>query len=137
LTTALEGEPKDDRDKQMLYWEPVNNGDSEGAREPIAQGGLLDTKGIIKRVRTATEDDNTLQQIIACKEQGKQRLPYELIKAGLKLNLSNCRYDYSLVYVRDRVYVPKGPIRTQAIALYYKTLPGGYSGRHATYEKLS
>jgi hypothetical protein len=137
LTTALEGEPEDDGDEQMSHWEPVHDGDSDGAREPIAQGNLLDAKGIIERVRAATEEDDILQQIISCKEQGKQRLPYELIKAGLKLDLSNCRHAQGIVYVRDRVYVPEGSLRTQAVALYHETLPGGHGGRHATYEKLA
>jgi hypothetical protein len=137
LTTALEGEPKDNRDEQMLHWEPVYDGDSDSAREPIAQGNLLDAKGIIKRVRAATEKNNILQQIISCKEQGKQRLPYELIKAGLKLDLSNCCYAQGIVYVRDRVYVPEGSLRTQAVALYHETLLGRHGGRHAIYKKLA
>jgi hypothetical protein len=78
-----------------------------------------------------------LQQIISCKEQGKQRLPYKLIKAGLKLNLSNCRYAQGIVYIQDCVYVPKGSLQTQAVALYYKTLLGRHRGRHIIYKKLA
>jgi hypothetical protein len=112
LTTALEGEPEDDGDELIPPWEPVNDRNRGGAREPVAQGDLLDAEGIIERIKEATDNNDTLQCIIQCKDQGKQRLPYYLIKDRLKLDLSNCRYEQGLVYVRDRIYVPEGQLRT-------------------------
>lgn len=135
LTVALDGESESDGDGDGCR-EP-GNWDDMIHREPVEGRDHLDASAVLDRIREVTSRDDTLQRIIRCKEEKKQRLPYDLIKGGLKLELCHCRYADGIVRVRDRVYVPSDEaLRAQVVALHHETLPGGHSGRHGTYEKL-
>jgi hypothetical protein len=95
---------EDGRDELKLDWEPSNRDDSD-AQEPAVLDNLLTAKSIIMRIRTATESNNMIQTIIQCKANNVQQLPYNLIKASLKLNLGNCRKKDGLLYVRDQIFI--------------------------------
>jgi hypothetical protein len=104
LAATLEGEP-DNGDELPADWEPDNVGNSSDAWEPFARD-LLDAESLIERIRSATLTDSVLQQIIECKEQSKQRLPYKLIhEHNIKVDLAGCSYRDGLLYVRDKIFV--------------------------------
>lgn len=135
LIVALNREPDSSGDDEEVR-EP-DNGDEPTYQEPVVGGDYTDAAAIIDQIREATRIDDTLQRVISCKADRKQRLPYDLIKSGLKLELSSCRTHDDLLYVKDRIFVPADEaLRAKVIALHHESLPGGHSGRHGTYEKL-
>jgi transposase InsO family protein len=91
-----------------------------------------------QRIRDATMTDTVAQEIIACKNSGARRLPVGLTKQGIKLELSSCRYEDGLLYVRDRIYVPDDErLRADIVRHLHETRMGGHSGKHGTYDRLS
>ena len=137
LTVALD-RSDDGGDELKSDWEPATHGDSHNAREPDAERESLAAEDVIKQVREATLTDDVIQRIITCKDEKRQRLPLDLMKAGVKLDLASCRHEDGLLYLRDRVFVPDDDaLRAKIISLYHETRTGGHGGRHATYEKIA
>jgi hypothetical protein len=137
LAATLDGEPNDG-DEVPADWEPDDVANSSDAWGPVARD-LPHAESLIQQVRSATLTDSVLQQIIECKEQSKQRLPYKLIhEHNVKVDLAGCSYRDGLLYVRDKIFVPfDNELRARIVQVHHDSLPGGHGGRQATYERLS
>lgn len=93
---------------------------------------------IVSRIRTATKNDDTLQRIIDSMKKGHRRIPYELFKQGIRLELGNCRYEDGLLYVKRKIFVPyDDALRTELVRTHHESLPAGHGGKHATFARLS
>lgn len=85
-----------------------------------------------------TAQDDTTQRIITSMDEDKQRIPYDLIKSGLKLELISYSHRDGMLYVHDSVYVSDNEVlRPCVVAVHHESLSGGHSGRQATYEELA
>jgi hypothetical protein len=92
---------------------------------------------VMSLIRATAADDSVLQALIKAKQAGHRRIPHDLLHGHLRLRieLSECSIRDSLLYIRDRIYVPEGA-RTVIIEQAHRSLVGGHSGKHESYAKL-
>ena len=115
---------------------PVSPGSvGESLEEPTAP---VATSELIEQVKEAHRDDELVQRIIDAKNSGQYRIPPDLIREGLRLELGDCEVIDDTLYVGPRLYVPdKGNLRTQVIKHIHEAPPGGHAGRSSTYDRVS
>ena len=93
---------------------------------------------VIGEVREAVAEDGVLQRIMTAKATGQQRIPQDLIKEGIRLELGDCEIKDDLLYVGPRLYIPDDPIlKTRIIKHIHEAPPGGHAGRSSTYDRVS
>lgn len=106
--------------------------EEESTETPAVESELL------RQIRDAYEHDDTAQNIMQAKVSGQRKLPLDMIKNNVKLELGDCRIRNDLLYVNDRLYVPDVPeLRTKVLRDIHDTPPGGHAGRASTYDRLS
>ena len=102
------------------------------------EASAAEASDLLRRIRDASGNDDTIQDIILAKASGHRKLPLEIIKNKVKLELGDCTIHEDLVYVNDRLYVPDDPeLRTEIIRMVHDLPPGGHAGRASTYDRLS
>ncbi|KAI1509876.1 Chromo domain containing protein [Pyrenophora tritici-repentis] len=106
---------------------------------PAPPNNELTIDALLDNIKAAYKDDKVLQAIVKAKKDGLRRLPFKLIhgEEHLRLELGDCEITDELLYVRNKVYVPAGAVRTQVIEQAHKSVCGGHSGKHELYSKLS
>ena len=116
----------------------TDEGDGSDDQRFGMDGPFQDPDLLLQRIKDTTMTDTVAQEIVACKNSGARRLPVGLTKQGIKLELSSCRYEDGLLYVRDRIYVPDDErLRADIVRHLHETRMGGHSGKHGTYDRLS
>ena len=89
-------------------------------------------------IREAYPDDEVLQRMMAAKRSGQRRIPHDLIRAGIRIELGDCEIIEGLFYILKRLYVPDVPeLRSRVIKEIYDLAVGGHAGRSSTYERVS
>lgn len=102
-----------------------------------------DTEGLEAEIRKAYpkaegEGDETLYKVLQAVKTGQRRIPQELLRQGIRLELGACRIHKGLLYVRDRIYVPNSEgLRAKVCDRFHKTLCGGHGGKRESYAKIS
>lgn len=111
--------------------------DGESEKEPSDEN-LITQANIMERITAAYSDDVTLQRIMESKRRGDRRIPADITKIGVRLELGDCELRDDLFYVKNRVYVSQNE-ELQAIILQYihESPPGGHAGRATTYDRVS
>ena len=67
-----------------------------------------------------------------------RRLPLEMIKNNLKLELKDCHIHYELLYVNERLYISNiSELRTKIIRDIYDIPLEGHAGRLSIYDRLN
>ena len=90
------------------------------------------------QLREAYENDTVVQRIMAAKATGQPRIPHDLIKEGVRVELGDCEIHQQMLYVGSRLYVPNKPeLKTDIIKQIHESLPGGHAGRSSTYDRVS
>ncbi|KAG9376698.1 Asp-protease-2 multi-domain protein [Pyrenophora tritici-repentis] len=99
---------------------------------PAPPNNELTIDALLDNIKAAYKDDKVLQAIVKAKKDGLRRLPFKLIhgEEHLRLELGDCEITDELLYVRNKVYVPAGAVRTQVIEQAHKSVCGGHSGKH-------
>ena len=101
-------------------------------------GPVTDGTDIYARVQEAYKKDDDIQRIMAAKVAGQQRIPHDLIKNGMRLELGDCKIHDDMLYVGSRLYVPDDiTLKTQIIRNAHDSPPGGHAGRSSTYDRVS
>ena len=110
-------------------------GDEESLEEST---GPVTNSDLLTQVRDAYIDDEILQRIMTAKAAGHQRIPHDLIKSGVRLELGDCEVHDNMLYVGPRLYVPdNAELKTRIIKLIHDSPPGGHAGRASTYDRVS
>ena len=105
---------------------------SEESIVPVADPDL------IQQVVQAHRYDELVKRIIDAKTTGSPRLPPDLIREGLRLELGDCEVKDDTLYVGSRLFVPdQGQLRTRLVKHIHESLPGGHAGRSSTYDRIS
>ena len=127
-------------DGEELLEESPPTASEPSVEEPIEEltDDSITESDIILKVKDSYEKDDTLQRIIHAKNTGQRRIPQDLIKEGLRLELGDCQLEDGLLYVRRRLYVPdNAELKTQIIKFIHDSPPSGHAGRAATYDRVS
>ncbi|KAF2834782.1 hypothetical protein M501DRAFT_904652, partial [Patellaria atrata CBS 101060] len=67
---------------------------------------------------------------------GDRRIPMELIKRGLRVELGDCVIQNGLLLHRGRIWIPdNAELRTKILDSWHKSLPTGHAGRITIYER--
>ncbi|KAG9386988.1 Chromo domain containing protein [Pyrenophora tritici-repentis] len=90
---------------------------------PAPPNNELTIDALLDNIKAAYKDDKVLQAIVKAKKDGLRRLPFKLIhgEEHLRLELGDCEITDELLYVRNKVYVPAGAVRTQVIEQAHKS----------------
>lgn len=106
--------------------------------EPSEESTVSVTEDIISQVQKAYGEDNTIQRLLNAKISGQQRIPPDLVKEGIKIELGDCEVHDNMLYIGPRLYVPDDSrLRTQIIKDIHESPPGGHAGRSSTYDRVS
>lgn len=90
------------------------------------------------RIKESYQDDEIVQRVIHAKVSQQRKIPPDLVKEGLKLEIGDCEVINGLLYIGKRLYVPDNPeLRTDVIKYIHESLPGGHAGRSSTYDRVS
>lgn len=94
---------------------------------------------ILQDIKDGYASDPVATMIINSKAAGHRRIPHELMHGPqrLRLELGDCKLDDGLLFVRNKVYVPEGPLRTRVLETSHRSLCGGHSGQHGSYDNVS
>ena len=99
---------------------------------------IEETEAIETVVRTVYEADEHAQLLLCAVQLGARRLPLDLVRAGVRVELSRCRTRNGLVFVKDRLYVPNDDeVRSRVIRTCHDELVAGHPGREGTYQRVS
>lgn len=113
--------------------EPADDAPAEDAPEVNAH-----PEDLIDRIRQAYPDDEVLQRIMEAKRTGLRRIPVDLTREGVRLELGDCEISDELFWVKDRLYVPDDePLQAALIKHIHESPPGGHAGRAVTYDRIS
>ncbi|KAG9385451.1 Asp-protease-2 multi-domain protein [Pyrenophora tritici-repentis] len=84
---------------------------------PAPPNNELTIDALLDNIKAAYKDDKVLQAIVKAKKDGLRRLPFKLIhgEEHLRLELGDCEITDELLYVRNKVYVPAGAVRTKLL----------------------
>lgn len=112
------------------------SGNAEESEEelvnPVAQ------KDLMTQLKEVYGEDDILQRIIAAKVFGQRKIPHDLVKDGVRIELGDCEIYDDMLYVGKRVYVPdNAELKTRIIKDIHEPLPGGHAGRSSTYDRVS
>ena len=98
----------------------------------------INTLDFLPRIRAAYEKDKNIKAIMKAKRNGDRKIPAKLIKKGIRLELGDCVIKDNLLWVKDRLCIPKSPtLRTDIIKHIHDSPQGGHAGRTITYQRLS
>ncbi len=93
---------------------------------------------LMAQVREAYGGDEIIQRVMAAKAAGQPRIPQDLLKEGIRIELGDCTIHDNMLYVGTRLYVPDNPeLKTKIIRYVHESPPGGHAGRSSTYDRLS
>ena len=100
--------------------------------DPVAQPELM---GLI---RAAYPNDIILQRIMEAKRLGKRRVPVEVTRAGVKLELGRCEIQDGLLLIKGRIYIPQDEeVYSALIKQVHDSTVGGHAGREITYSRIA
>lgn len=100
--------------------------------------GPLSANEVMDYVRRMYPMDDTVQRIMASKTAGDRKIPLDLIKQGLRIELGDCEIHDTMLYVNKRLYVPDvDDTRTRVLQTMHDTPPTGHAGRTSTYLRAS
>ena len=92
----------------------------------------------ITQIKDAYDKDDLAQAIMLAKHRGDRRLPLELVKRNIRIELGECEVKDGLLYVGNRLYIPDVPeLRIRLIKDIHDAFPGGHAGRASTYDRVS
>ena len=75
---------------------------------------------------------------MAAKTVNQFKIPYDLIKDGVRLELSDCEIHDQMLYIGPRLYVSNHlKLKTKIIKHIHESPSGGHAGRLSTYDKVS
>ena len=113
-------------------------GDSErGVNEELLADPPAAQPDIMELIRAAYPDDIILQRVMEAKRLGRRRIPIDITRTGLKIELGDCEIRNDLFYVKGRIYVPaKEEVYTAIIEHIHGSPPGGHAGREITYDRV-
>ncbi len=93
---------------------------------------------VLTQVSQAYGEDTVVQRIMESKIAGQGKIPHDLVKAGVRIELRDCEIHDQMLYVGSRLYVPDNPeLKTRIIKHIHELLPGGHAGRSSTYDRVS
>ena len=93
---------------------------------------------ILAQIKEAYTSDEVLQRIMHTKKTSQRRIPHDLIRDGLRIELGDCEIIDDMLYVGRRLYVPNNAeLRTSIIRENHDSLPSGHGGRTTTYDRVS
>ena len=100
--------------------------------------GHLSAEEVMEYVKRVYPEDETVQKIIASKAAGHRKLPADLVKQGIRIEMGDCEIHNDMLYVGKRLYIPDaGDIRTKILQMMHETPPCGHAGRTSTYVRTS
>lgn len=96
---------------------------------------------LLQHVQECYGSDEILQRIIAAKKSNERRIPMDLFRKGVILEMGMCEIgsegqDKDLLLVNGRVYVPASA-RPEVMKQHHDSLVGGHAGREETYAKIA
>ena len=92
----------------------------------------------MERIKAAYPNDAILQRIMQSKRDGHRRVPKDITKTGVRLELSDCTTTNDMFYVKGRLYVPDDEqLQTAILEQIHESPPGGHAGRATTYDRTS
>lgn len=110
----------------------VKESNKESTEGPFTESETMD------RIREAYNSDDIAQRIIYTKATDLRKVPQDLLKDSIKLELGDCKVIEYLLYIGKRLYVPNDPeLRTSIIKQIHDSPLGGHGGRAATYDRVS
>ena len=113
--------------------EPAKESCEELAVLPIAEAS-----DILEEVKRAYNIDDVTQRLKEAKTSQQRKIPQDLVKANIRIELKDCEVIDDLLYVNRRLYVPNVPtLHTAIIRQIHESPPGGHAGRASTYERVS
>ena len=138
-------------DVEASGWESLEDPLSETppSEETPSGESLEDPRGenpstiddVMVAIREAYEDDDIATRIRHAKSSGQRKIPPDIIKKhGVKIELGDCTIHDDLLYVHERIYVPKDKenlLRTRIIKDIHETPPGGHAGRNSSYVRIA
>ena len=130
---------------EELIEESANNDLTKGstAERPVEESieesaGPLSTEEVMEYIRRAYPSNNIVQRIMASKAAGHQKIPLDLIKQGIYIELGDCEIHNAMLYINRKLYVPKvDDTRTKVLQTIYKTPSTSYARRTSTYLRTS
>ena len=100
--------------------------------------GPLSAEEVMEYVRRAYPSDDIVQRIMASKAAGHRKIPLDLIKQGIRIELGDCEIHDAMLYVNRKLYVPEvDDTRTKVLQTMHETPPTGHAGRTSTYLRTS
>ena len=104
----------------------------EESANPVTEEDLM------SQVKQAYEEDDIVQRIMVAKTSGQRKIPHDLVKEGVRLELGDCEVHNNMLYVGRRLYVPeRAELKTRIIKEIHVSPPGGHAGRSSTYDRVS
>lgn len=104
----------------------------EESAAPVTSSELVD------QVKDKYQSDDIVLRIMAAKTANQARIPHDLTKKGVRIELGDCQIHDQMLYVGSRLYVPDDPeLKTKIIKHIHESPPGGHAGRSSTYDRVS
>ena len=116
------------------------NGEAMPADEEVRDSEDEEASGpsVAEKIKNAYPDDVILQRIMESKRSGKRKIPADITKSGVRLELGDCEIIEDLFYVRKRLYVPNDEtLHASILKLFHDSPPAGHAGRSTTYDRIS
>ena len=109
----------------------------EESREESTETTLTEAE-IVAQIKGAYQNDDICQRVMHAKEADIRKIPQDLLKEGLRLEIGDCEVIDGLLYVRKRLFVPHQPVlKTKIIKSMHDSPPSGHAGRASTYDRVS
>ena len=98
----------------------------------------IETSNLLHQIKNAYEHDDVIQDIIQIKVSNQKKLPLNIIKNNVKLELKNCKIHKNLLYVNDKFYISNDlNLRIIIIKNIHNTPLDKHANKSFIYDKLS
>ena len=130
--------PNNEKSSVELSLRPLAEASKKKSNIESKEAFIAEASNLLRQIKSAYKHDDTIQNIIQAKMSRQKKLPLEIIKNNVKLELRDCKIHEDLLYVNNRLYIPDDPeLRTKIIRDIHDSPPGGHAGRSSTYNQLS
>ena len=93
---------------------------------------------LMDRIRQVYLNDVILQRIMEAKREDLKRIPMNIIKEGVRLELEDCEIREDLFWIKDKLYVSSNESLHAALIIHIHESPfGDHAGRAVTYDRVS
>lgn len=124
--------------EELPVGETLGEGVGQGVNEELSADEPDAQPEIMELIRGAYPEDVILQRLMEAKRLGRRRVPVDITRAGVKLELGRCEIRDGLFWVKGRIYVPQDEeVYSALIKQVHDSQVGGHAGREITYSRIA